>query len=208
MKPLTTVMLACGFVGITASIAVRASPQQSQAVKAVGPDVQAADDEETLDTLQARIDRGFEIAPVPLNLEGKDRNLVGLGSYLVNATGACNDCHTNPSYVEGHDPFLGQSEKINKARYLAGGTAFGPFVSRNLTPRANGLPANLTFEQFRIVIRRGYDLKGREPFVPSKSADRLQVMPWPVYSHMRLADLRAIYEYLRAIPSLPSTPTP
>jgi hypothetical protein len=208
MKSFTTVILACGFVGITASIAVRASPPQSPAVKTVAPDVQAADEEATLDTLQARIDRGFEIAPVPLNLDGKDRNLVGLGSYLVNATNACNDCHTNPPYAEGHDPFLGQSEKINKARYLAGGTAFGPFVSRNLTPRANGLPANLTFEQFRIVMRKGYDLKGREPFVPSKSADRLQVMPWPVYSHMRLADIRAIYEYLRAIPSLPSTPTP
>ncbi len=29
-----------------------------------------------------RIERGFDIAPVPLNLEGKDRALVGLGSYL------------------------------------------------------------------------------------------------------------------------------
>jgi hypothetical protein len=31
-----------------------------------------------------RIRRGFEIAPVPLNLAGKNRELVGLGSYLVN----------------------------------------------------------------------------------------------------------------------------
>src|SRR5271170_5629299 len=37
---------------------------------------------------------GFEIAPVPLNLEGRDRRAVGLGSYLVNAIGSCNDCHS------------------------------------------------------------------------------------------------------------------
>jgi len=29
----------------------------------------------------------------------------------------------------------------------------------------------------------------------------LQVMPWPVYRNMTDGDLRAIYEYLRAIPS-------
>jgi hypothetical protein len=40
--------------------------------------------------------RGFEIAPVKLNLAGKDWALVGLGSYLVNTTG-CNDCHTHPN---------------------------------------------------------------------------------------------------------------
>ena len=28
----------------------------------------------------------------------------------------------------------------------------------------------------------------------------LQVMPWPVFSNMTDRDLRAIYEYLRAIP--------
>jgi hypothetical protein len=40
----------------------------------------------------ALIDEGFKIAPVPLNLAGKDWNLVGLGSYLVNAVGDCNGC--------------------------------------------------------------------------------------------------------------------
>ena len=29
----------------------------------------------------------------------------------------------------------------------------------------------------------------------------LQVMPWPIYRHMSDRELRAIYEYLRAIPS-------
>jgi hypothetical protein len=163
----------------------------------------------------ARIIRGFQIAPVPLNLRGKNVALVGLGSYIVNAQGGCNDCHTFPPYAAGGDPFAGEPKKVNAARYLAGGTPFGPPedpntpVSRNLTPRAsNGLPANLTWEQFLRTIRTGADLKHRPPFAPSEDNDLLQVMPWPVFQDMTDRDLRAIYEYLRSIPSLPSTPTP
>ena len=55
-------------------------------------------------------------------------------------------------------------------------------------------------------MRTGRDLKNRPPHVPSAEVDLLQVMPWPVYRNMSDRDLRAIYEYLRAIPSLPSTP--
>jgi hypothetical protein len=211
MKAVATAILVLGFAGLTSDVAVRASPQSQSPAAAAAADTSADDAataDDSLGTLGERLARGLEIAPVPLNFEGKNRDLVALGSYIVNAMGGCNDCHTNPPYVEGRDPFLGQSEKVNAARYLAGGTAFGPFISRNLTPRANGLPANLTFEQFRIVMRHGYDLKGRAPFVPSRSNDLLQVMPWPVFSHMRRNDLRAIYEYLRAIPSLPTTQPP
>ena|ERR1700722_10046530 len=48
---------------------------------------------------------GFSISPVKLNLNDKDPELVGLGSYIVNAQGGCNDCHTCPSYAPGHNPF-------------------------------------------------------------------------------------------------------
>src|SRR5690348_4054100 len=44
----------------------------------------------------ARIQQGFAIAPVKLNLAGKNSEqvaLVGLGSYLVNAIGDCDGCH-------------------------------------------------------------------------------------------------------------------
>jgi hypothetical protein len=154
-----------------------------------------------------RIIRGYQINPVPLDLKGKNAALVGLGSYLVNAAGGCNDCHTSPPYAEGGDPFLGQPKQVNTARFLAGGTPFGPFVSRNLTPRAStGLPAGLTLEQFRVTMRTGADLKHRPPHVPSEERDLLQVMPWPVFQDLSDRDLRAIYEYLRAIPSLPSAP--
>ena len=45
-------------------------------------------------TEESKIQRGFDIAPVPLNLHGKNRALVGLGSYIVNAVGDCNGCHS------------------------------------------------------------------------------------------------------------------
>ena len=153
-----------------------------------------------------RILRGFEIAPVPLNLHGRNLALVGLGSYIANAPGGCNDCHTNPSYAPGGNPFLGEPEQINADVYLAGGRAFGPFISRNLTPDANGRPAGLTRQQFLRVLRTGVDLKGLPPFVPSPSNDLLQVMPWTVHGKMIERDLNALYEFLRAIPSRPGYP--
>jgi hypothetical protein len=101
---------------------------------------------------ESRFERGFEIAPVPLNIEGKDPALVGLGSYLVNASGGCNDCHSagpQTEYLPGGNPFFGQPVRINPATYLGGGRDFGPLpptpgsphiVSRNLTPDKTGFP--------------------------------------------------------------------
>jgi hypothetical protein len=44
----------------------------------------------------SRIQVGFDTAPVTLDLKGKNRALVGLGSYLVNVAYDCNICH-NPA---------------------------------------------------------------------------------------------------------------
>jgi hypothetical protein len=140
----------------------------------------------------SRIKRGFEIAPVRLKLAHKNRALVGLGSYIVNGQGGCNDCHTQPNYAEGHDPFLGQPKQVNADTYLGGGIPFGPFISRNITPDKNGLPAGLTRNEFITAMRTGID----------KDGEILQVMPWPVYGEMTDRDLSAIYEYLSCIPSL------
>jgi len=164
------------------------------------------------DGSERQIRRGFQLAAqigLTLNLEGKNRALVGLGSYIVNAHGGCNDCHTQPSYAEGGDPFQGQPEQINAARYLAGGRVFIPsadyplglngcVVSRNLTPFEDGKPAGLTFEQFRHVLRTGED-----PDDTTRTPPRLlQVMPWPVYGKMTTRDMRAVYEFLSAIPAI------
>src|SRR6516165_12364700 len=77
------------------------------------------------------VERGFAIAPVPLNLAGRDRGLVGLGSYLVNAIGDCNGCHTaggppNFNYAQGGNPYFGQPQVVDPTVYLSGGQNFGP----------------------------------------------------------------------------------
>jgi len=142
---------------------------------------------------ERKIAKGFAISPVPLNLRGKNRALVGLGSYIVNAQGGCNDCHTVPSYAPGHDPYLGEPLQVNAATYMGGGRAFGPFItSRNITPDEHGLPSGLTRDQFITAMRTGID----------KDGDILQVMPWSVYGFMTDGDLKAVYEYLRSIPRL------
>jgi hypothetical protein len=142
---------------------------------------------------ESKIQQGFAIAPVPLDLRGKNRALVGKGSYIVNAQGGCNDCHTTPSYAPGHDPFLGEPLQVNAATYLGGGRHFGPvIVARNITPDEHGLPGGLTRDQFITAMRTGID----------KDGTILQVMPWPVFADMTDGDLNAIYEYLTSIPSL------
>ena len=150
----------------------------------------------------------FASLPCPSAFADATWPLVGLGSYIVNAQGGCNDCHTNPPLAAGGDPFSGEPEQINAEGYLAGGTEFGlAFVSRNLTPDENGRPAGLTLQQFILVMRTGADLKELvPPPVPAPGNDLLQVMPWPVYGKMITRDLRAIYEYLRSIPSRPCFP--
>jgi hypothetical protein len=149
----------------------------------------------------SHIQQGLAIAPLPLDLNGQDPALVGLGSYYVNAVSECVDCHTNfPQYLPGGNPFLGQPEQINLANYLRGGRPFPaadptgvehPIVSRSLRP-VNGLPAGLSLNQFMDVLRRGtdYDHPGR----------LLQIMPWPTFRNMTDRDLRAIYAYLSTLP--------
>lgn len=151
---------------------------------------------------QSQIQRGFEIVPagVQLNLAGKNRALVGLGSYIVNTTG-CNECHTHPAYAPGGDPFKGEPEMVNAAQYLSGGRMFGPFVSANLTPDFAGRPAGLTLQQFVQTLRTGHN-----PNDPP--GEIIQVMPWPAFGKKTDRDLTAIYEFLRSIPSLPDNPNP
>jgi len=163
--------------------------------------VRAHDDDDR--DRDSRIRQGFQISPVPLNFRRDRREQVGLGSYLVNAVGGCNDCHTCPSFAPGHNPYGppfgppgGGDGKINSRNYLAGGTVFNPpgVTSANLTPdRVSHLPEQgHTFAEFKHLIRTGHD--------PDENNRILQVMPWPVYRNMTDDDLRAIYEFLRAIP--------
>jgi hypothetical protein len=180
---------------------------------------------------ESRIHQGFDIAPVPLNLEGKNRALVGLGSYLVNAVAVCNDCHSagpQTQFAPGGNPFFGQPTKINPATYLGGGLDFGPLlptsgsphiVSRNLTPDKTGLPeGGRSFSEFLQILRTGVDLDHLHPpcsptvtsncLPPPFDGNLLQIMPWPTHKNMTEHDIRAIYEYLSAIPCIEGPPAP
>ncbi len=113
---------------------------------------------------------------MPLNLKGKDRHLVGLGSYLVNGAGHCNVCHSaGPAteYAAGGNPYFkgSQSTVINQATYLGGGRIFplqaagAPvIVSRNLTPDKTGRPeGGRTSAEFRWILTTGADLDHLHP---------------------------------------------
>jgi hypothetical protein len=150
-----------------------------------------------------QVKHGYEIIPpgVQLNLAGKNRVLVGLGSYVVNTSG-CIDCHTHPSYMPTGDPFKGFPELVNYQQYLTGGRTFGPTLTApNLTPDGNGRPAGLTLAEFIQTLRTGHNPH-------DAPGEILQVMPWPVYGKKTDRDLAAMYEFLRALPSLPDNPNP
>jgi hypothetical protein len=198
-----------GFIGGCALAAALAG------VAVTGSRLEATDGDREGDA--AKIQRGFEIAPVPLNLEHKNRALVGLGSYIVNAVGECNGCHSagpQTQFAPGGNPYFGQPEVTNPTTYLGGGRDFGPYpspaspihiVSRNLTPDQTGLPiGGDSFEEFRHTIRTGIDPDLLHPVLPAPfDGTLLQIMPWPAYRNMTDRDLRAIYEYLSAIPCVP-----
>jgi hypothetical protein len=135
---------------------------------------------------QLMITQGFAIAPVPLNLSGKDHDLVGLGSYLVNAVADCNGCHNsspqdneftatgNPYLLtlQAGGPFTG-NKQVNPATYLAGGQNFGtldpnglsaPIITRNLTPDYAGNPeGGHSYNDFVSIMTTGVDLDGIHP---------------------------------------------
>jgi len=136
--------------------------------------------------LSERAKHGLDIAPVKLDLAGKDGptiEKIGLGSYWVNAVADCGGCHTG------------------SAGYLGGGVKFdippaveaGDYVyTRNLTPDATG--TMLSEADFITALTTGRDFNtGNEVLI---------IMPWVNYRWMHTDDLKAIYAYLKAIPAV------
>jgi len=177
-----------------------------------------------------KVKQGMAIAPVPLNMTGKDPNFVGYGSYLVNAVGDCNSCHsdgTATQFAKGGNPYFGQHPMVNQATYLGGGRDFGQFpttapnlphiISRNLTPDYTGLPVGGdSLATFLLIIKTGVDLDKVHPTcsgapngtcIPAPfNGSLLQIMPWPTDSNMTDDDLTAIYTYLSAVPCVEGGP--
>lgn len=175
---------------------------------------------------------GYSVAPVPLNTNGLDPNLVGLGSYIVNVTGDCNGCHSagpateflptgNPyTRLRPNGPYSGVTQ-VNPATYLGGGRDFGGFpaptsplhiISRNLTPDASGKPEGHTLQEFATIIRTGVDMDQLHPNctgAPTTTCtpfpfdgSKLLVMRWPAFRHMTDRQIAAMYAYLSALPCI------
>jgi hypothetical protein len=159
------------------------------------PKAHANDDDD-----DSRIQIGFKIAPVPLNLEGRDRAKVGLGSYLVNAIGDCNGCHTaggppNFNYAAGGNPYFNQPNVVDPTVYLSGGQNFGPvgtptgpngysgpaMISRNLTPDKYGRPeGGHTLEEFKQILKTGTDFDHIHPTCTAEQIDDINGGGTPV----------------------------
>jgi hypothetical protein len=190
----------------------------------IGPKAGRADnDKNGAQDEKLMISQGMAISPVQPNMAGKDPDLVGLGSYLVNAVADCNGCHTSDpngsEWASAYNPYLLLTPKgpftgtikVNPATYLAGGQSFGPFISRNLTPDYRGLPeGGHSLSDFLNIIQNGVDLDGIHPTcgavatpgcVPAPlNGAKLQVMPWAVFRNMSIRQLTAIWTYLSSIP--------
>lgn len=115
---------------------------------------------------------------ITLHITNQDPDLVGLGSYLVNVSSACNACHTpvflftsykqpsgNPYFLP---PVFSGTKQVDPNFYLSGGFDFGPppstappstahIISRNLTPDKNGLPEGHTLAEFMLTMQTGAD---------------------------------------------------
>lgn len=145
-----------------------------------------------------KIQIGFQVAPVPLNMAGLDSDLVGLGSYIVNVTGDCNGCHSaGPATEYTGNPYqflppsltVHQIKKVNPATYLGGGRDFGAYpaptsplhiFSRNLTPDVTGRPeGGHSFSDFVQIMTMGTDFDHIHPTCPAGTAQTASCVPYP-----------------------------
>lgn len=136
--------------------------------------------------LSERAKHGLDISPVAVSTTGKSAaaiEMIGQGSYIVNALVGCGDCHNTPGAT---------------LKFLSGGTSFPiganqQVTARNLTPdAATGM--KLTEAQFITALRTGQDF--------TTAGASLIVMPWASFRWMSTDDIKSIYAYLQAIPAV------
>jgi hypothetical protein len=162
-----------------------------------------------------QIEQGSLIAPVPLNITGKDPSLVFLGSYLVNTVGDCNGCHSSGTpaslgiypYTPGHNPYFNQPQQLDPSVYLNGGVNFGSvgtptgplgyagpaIITRNLTPDYTGkAEGGHTLAQFTQILKHGKDFDHIHP--PCLTSD-LQLINNPPNGVTTIAELEPLVHY-------------
>lgn len=149
--------------------------------------------------------QGLSISPVAVNMTGltsAQLEMVGEGSYLVNALGDCAGCHgSSPTSFLGG----GCATPDSGAPACSGITFATPgftVTSANLTPGT----MVLTETQFIEAMRTGADFHSGAGADGGLSAETMLVMPWMNYRWMSDYDLQSIFAYLQAIPAVSNTP--
>jgi hypothetical protein len=201
------------------------------------PAVRAANDNNGSQDEKQMIQTGLaEAANLGINLTitNQDPEMVGLGSYLVNITSACNVCHSpvfiTTSFTPNGNPYLlppvfSGHKQADPRYYLGGNQNFGPpapgfasIISRNLTPDKTGQPEGHSLADFLLIMKTGVDLENAHPTCAPGAKNTsnclpfpingalLQVMPWAFFQNMTDRQLTAIYTYLSTIPCLEGGP--
>jgi hypothetical protein len=153
--------------------------------------------------------RGLAIVPLDIPFPADPATLAqfGRGSYIVNAGGACNECHTNPD--RDH---LSANLAVNTKMYLGGGAVF-PFppalaaqagvtrvMTANLLGQTRGFfnRPNISFQMFLTAITEG--VHAEELQADGGGARPLAFpMPWLDFRNLTRSDLEAIYTYMSYI---------
>lgn len=154
--------------------------------------------------------RGLAIAPRahPADLEDLEDDELrsyALGSYIANSMSACNECHTNPDRTP-------DSSKINTAAYLSGGTVFAvPPPLQPVLHQVRATSANLVGEQYGF-FNEPEDSYARFSAIIHTQSHADETPPRPLGFPMVLIagnlskvldeDLRAIYAYVKGVPSV------
>ncbi|GAB3507664.1 hypothetical protein GCM10027341_42590 [Spirosoma knui] len=152
--------------------------------------------------------------PGPVRKYAHQDPMIKRGEYLVTIMG-CADCHApkkitpqGPApdmdrFLSGYNSAepLGDYDKnlVKTGQWIVfngQNTAFmGPWgvsFAANLTPDATGI-GNWSFEQFNKAMRKG-KFKGLD-----NSRPLLPPMPWPNYTNMADADMKAVFAYLKSL---------
>jgi len=124
----------------------------------------------------------------------------------------------NPTATENPVSFLGGGANFGSPTGACdssgmGGCGATTLLVRNLTPDFSTgvpLPEANTLQNFITTLRTGHDFQDVHLTTVTAPADgsKLQIMPWPALGSATDYDLESIYEYLAAIPCIPTAAPP
>lgn len=121
-----------------------------------------------------------------------DSDPVARGKYLVTVTD-CGGCHTGGALAGNPDPkrYLAGSDIGFGGSAPMGAMTGGVVYPTNLTADEETGLGRWTDQEIIRAIRQGKSRDGR---------DLVPIMPWPSYSVLSDADVKAIVAYLRSVP--------